>query len=116
MVSRPDGSIITEFSDGTRITSFYMDTNIEFSSRLNENYETQREKYVKFECHGFGTTIFNSRTSECSIAFGDGTLISCEPKGNNYTVIHRTGELLEITGGSNGSISFLPRYYETIIC
>lgn len=103
LVYRPDGTMISEFGDGTRITSFYMDSSSEFTSK-SDGMEV--EKYVKIECPGFATTIFNTRTSECSVAFGDGTLVSCEPNRNNYKLIHRTGELLEISGEC---ISFLPR-------
>lgn len=110
MVYRPDGSTIAEFGDGTRITSFYVDSNGEPINNAN-NFSSQfKEKYIKIECPGFATSIFNSRTSECSLAFGDGTLVSCEPTRIAYTVIHKTGELIEIAGGADGHISFLPRY------
>lgn len=108
MIYRPNGSTIAEFSDGTRITSFEIDLNSEFSDSSND-FKIQKDKYFKIECPEFATSIFNSRTSECSLAFGDGTLVSCEPSRINYNIIHQTGELLEILGGPNGVITFLPR-------
>lgn len=101
LVYRPDGSTVSEFSDGTRITTFYIEP-----TPLNGE-SVEREKYVKIECPGFATSIFNAQTSECSVAFGDGTLVSCEPKRVAYTLIHKSGELVEI---SAGSVSFLPWY------
>lgn len=110
MVYRPDGSTLAEFGDGTRITSFFVDSNGDPVNGMSQQQQHQKEKYIKIECPGFATTIFNAKTSECSLAFGDGTLVSCEPRRIAYTLIHRTGELIEIEGGPNGFISFLPRY------
>jgi hypothetical protein len=107
MVHRPDSSSIAEFADGTRITVTYTPYD-DYAAR----FEKPPEKYVKIECPGFATTIFNTKTSECSLAFADGTLVSCEPKRIAYTLIHKSGELIEIAAGPNGFVSFLPRFLE----
>jgi hypothetical protein len=114
MIYRPDGSTLAEFEDGTRITMFYVygEINSAVSSSSNKSGSNNSdqfkpEKYVKIECPSFATTIFNARTSECSLAFGNGSLVSCDPKRNSYTIIHHTGDLIDI--GQSGIVSFLPR-------
>lgn len=119
MIYRPDGSTLAEFADGTRITMFYVygeinsttgndqQANLQASSSSNTSDKFKPEKYVKIECPSFATTIFNARTSECSLAFANGSLLSCDPKRVYYTLIHSTGELIEVH--PNGSISFLPK-------
>ena len=106
MVYRTDGSSLVEYEDGTRITMFFV-----YSDSTN-NVETgetskKREKYVKIECPGFATTIFNSKTTECTLAFGTGTLVACDPKKMSYNLIYHTGEILDIS--KNGLVSILPK-------
>lgn len=91
IVNRPDGSSLVDFSDGTRITSFYI-----------ENEAHSKEKYVKIECPGYATTIFNTKTSECTLAIGNsGTIVCCDPAKINYSVMHGNGEILDVNKDSS---------------
>lgn len=101
VIYRPDGSHLCEFEDGTRITSFYVDIE-------EQNNNKQREKYVKVECPGFASTIFNTTSTECTLLFGNGTLVTCHPLLRTYNLIYHSGEILEID--KNGNVSYVPRY------
>ncbi len=108
IIYRTDGSTLVEFEDGTRITTFY--DQIEPSTDLSSDYNSsdmRKEKYLKIECPGFASTIFNSKTSECTLAFGSGTLVACDPKKMLYNVIYSGGDLLDIN--QDGLISYMPR-------
>ncbi len=109
IVYRTDGSSLVEFEDGTRITTFYAQNDMNLSNERNsaEFSESKKEKYIKIECQGFASTIFNSKTTECTLAFGTGTLVACDPKKMIYNVIYSTGELLDIN--QDGLVSFLSR-------
>ncbi|CAF0878303.1 unnamed protein product [Brachionus calyciflorus] len=88
MVLRPDGSSLVDFSDGTRITTFFV-------QQSQEN--TKRDKFVKVECPGYATTIFNVKTSECTLVFGNnGSIVCCDPFRVNYSVMHGNGEIVDI--------------------
>ncbi len=119
IVYRTDGSSLVEFEDGTRITSFYAVGESELASATTTTATTmpessseflgvapeRREKYVKVECAGFASTIFNARTSECTLALANGTLVACEPHRMVYNLIYNTGEILDIDQ-QRGSVSF----------
>ena len=108
IVYRTDGSSLVEFEDGTRITTFYAQNDINLSANERDEFaEQKKEKYIKIECQGFASTIFNSKTTECTLAFGTGTLVACDPKKIIYNVIFNTGELLDIN--QEGLVSFLSR-------
>jgi hypothetical protein len=95
-VYRPDGSYVVEFADGTRITTF--------RAQQNNNDST---KYIKVECKGFASVIFNTSTSDCTLAFGTNTLVSCNPSRMLYNLTYHSGELLDIN--KNGIITFTPQ-------
>ena len=101
IVHRTDGSSLVEFDDGTRITTFYAHTDPELPD------DSIREKYVKVECPGFASTIFNSKTSECTLAFATGTLVACDPAKCLYNVVYNNSELVEI--GPDGLVSYMPK-------
>lgn len=108
IVYRTDGSSLVEFEDGTRITTFYAQNDLNLSANERDEFaEQKKEKYIKIECQGFASTIFNSKTTECTLAFGTGTLVACDPKKMIYNVIFNTGELLDIN--QEGLVSFLSR-------
>lgn len=110
MVFRPDGSTLVEYEDGTRITAFYVSldaTNDKETGEFRQRSD-KKEKYVKIECPGFATTIFNSNSTECTLAFGNGTLVACDPKKMTYNLVNSTGEILDI--GLDGLVSFYPKY------
>lgn len=108
IIYRTDGSTLVEFEDGTRITTFY-DQNEPTTDQGSDYNSTdmRKEKYLKIECPGFASTIFNSKTSECTLAFGTGTLVACDPKKMLYNVIYSSGDLLDIN--QDGLISFMSR-------
>jgi len=101
VILRPDGSHLSEFEDGTRITSFYVENE-------EPNNNKHREKYVKVECPGFASTIFNTTSTECTLLFGNGTLVTCHPLLRTYNLIYHSGEILEID--QNGNVAYIPKY------
>jgi hypothetical protein len=110
IVNRPDGSSVVDFADGTRITSFYVQKVLKVND--NETGESQDEqkfkitKYFKIESHGFATTVFNNDSSECTLIFGNGTFVSCNPERLSYVVSHHKGDKLEID--SKGVAAYSP--------
>lgn len=95
IVNRPDNSSLVDFTDGTRITTFYI-----------EQEGQSKQKYVKIECPGYATTIFNTKTSECTLAIGNsGTIVCCDPAKVNYTVMHGNGEILDINKDSSVNVT-----------
>jgi hypothetical protein len=104
LVYRPDGSSVVEYPDGTRITIFYI-ANEEQQNKDDE--ASSINKYVKVECPGFATTIFNCKTTECTLAFGNGNLASCDPKLMAYNVTANTNDVLDID--RDGIITLIPR-------
>lgn len=114
IIYRTDGSTLVEFEDGTRITTFYtqsegnVDTSSDFTGTNTDMI--RKEKYIKIECPGFASTIFNSKTSECTLAFGTGTLVACDPKRMLYNVFYGSGELIDIN--QDGYVSFMARYVD----
>lgn len=64
-------------------------------------------KYVKIECYGFATTIFNTETSESTLIFGNGTYVSCNPEKCSYLVSHHKGDKIDID--SKGVITYSSR-------
>ena len=109
IIYRTDGSTLVEFEDGTRITTFYAqnDPATDQSTDYASTSDSKKDKYIKVECPGFASTIFNSKTSECTLAFGTGTLVACDPKKMLYNVIYGSGELIDIN--QDGYVSFMPR-------
>ncbi len=112
IIYRTDGSTLVEFEDGTRITTFYAQSepsaDMSMDTNATSGVEARKEKYIKVECRGFASTIFNSKTSECTLAFGTGTLVACDPKKMLYNVIYSSGELIDIN--QDGYVSFMARY------
>ena len=107
MVFRNDGSSLVEFEDGTRITMFYVSTDATINDFETGELTKKKEKYVKIECPGFATTIFNSKSTECTLALGTGTLIACDPKKMTYNIINHSGEILDFN--KDGQVSYLPK-------
>jgi len=117
IIYRTDGSTLVEFEDGTRITTFYAQGDLGADMSMDTNattgVEARREKYIKVECRGYASTIFNSKTSECTLAFGTGTLVACDPKKMLYNVIYSSGELIDIN--QDGYVSYMARLV-TVFC
>lgn len=108
IIYRSDNSMLVEYEDGTRITSFY--SSIEMNLDPNNNSEAnslKKEKYVKIECPGFATTIFNTKSTDCTLVFGNGTLAQCDPKKMCYSIINAGGESIDID--KDGLVTLLPR-------
>jgi hypothetical protein len=125
IVLRPDGSSVIEFEDGTRVTKFYVDisdkkaalnvfnqTKSEFKTS-NNNEQAFNTLFTKIECSGFATTIFNSKSSECNVLFGDGSIVTCDPTKMHYAISTLSGENLSIY--QDGFISFCSRFKSSLI-
>ncbi len=102
--------MLVEYEDGTRITSFFssLEMNLDPNTNHDANANSQKkEKYVKIECPGFATTIFNTKSTDCTLVFGNGTLAQCDPKKMCYSIINVSGESIDID--KDGLVSLLPR-------
>jgi hypothetical protein len=110
IIYRSDNSMLVEYEDGTRITSFYSSLEMNLDPNSNSAADTnnhRKEKYVKIECPGFATTIFNTKSSDCTLVFSNGTLAQCDPKKMGYSIINASGESIDID--KDGLVSLLPR-------
>ncbi|XP_046333573.2 sperm-associated antigen 17-like isoform X4 [Haliotis rufescens] len=111
-VSYPDGTVIVEHSDGTRITTYYRESNIPVSgddqSETGEAPQMQNQtiKFVKIECPAYATVQFNCKTSESLTVFGSGTNINVFPDGF-YAVHHCEGGRIEVD--TEGTMSYFPK-------
>ena len=119
MIFRPDGSNLIEFDDGTRITRFYDDpakraalfSSSDFKIIVSSEFKSSgastddfKTLFTKVECPGFATTIFNSKSAECNLLFGNGTFVTCDPIKSTYSLNCSSGEELNVT--QSGLISF----------
>ena len=85
-VDRPDGTRIVEHADGTRITTLYKQVEQEIQPADNETGEPAQvssvlTKFVKVECAGFATLLFDSEAGSCDSEFGNGTLVTTRADG-----------------------------------
>ncbi|XP_078001373.1 sperm-associated antigen 17-like isoform X2 [Glandiceps talaboti] len=108
-VTRPDGTRIVDHNEGTRITTFYIDED-ETCPDDDETGEqrparTKRVQYVKIECVGYATVIFNRETTVARTVFGNGTYIDTKPDGT-YKVLHLDGGEMNIE--KDGTVVYLP--------
>lgn len=109
-VSYPDGTTILEHADGTRITTYYRETQIPLSEAGTDDdekeFDIQTNKFVKVECPGFATVEFNCMTSENLTIFGNGTTVNIFPDGY-YMLHHFDGGRLEVD--TEGMLTYFPR-------
>lgn len=115
-VSYPDGTTIVEHADGTRITTYYRESQVPVNDSSTEDtgdtekeYEVQTNKFVKVECPAFATVEFNCMTSENLTIFGNGTTVNIFPDGY-YMLHHYDGGRLEVD--TEGIITYFPRPYK----
>ena len=81
-----------EHADGTRITTFYKQIISELQAPDNETgeqaeYSETIKEFVKVECTGFATVIFDSDLGSCETVFGNGTRL--ETQADGVSVMHR---------------------------
>ena len=88
----PDETRIVEHADGTRITRFYKQVVSELQAPDHETgeqaeYSEMTKTYVKVECAGFATVIFDNDLGSCETVFGNGTRLYTQ--ANGVSVMHR---------------------------
>lgn len=109
-VQRPDGTHIVDYADGTRISTFYVkDVETLNDHETGEPYETSAKiaKFTKVECLGFASTLFNLDTYECTLIFGNGTTVACNPSERTYNIGYQSGDLIDIN--QKGVVTFVPK-------
>lgn len=105
-MDRPDRTRIVEHADGTRITTFYKQVQQEVLAPDNETgeqaeYSDISKMFVKVECPGFTTVIFDTELGSCETVWGNGTRL--QTQANGVSVLHRPdGTQLRI--GAKGKI------------
>ncbi|XDV49401.1 hypothetical protein PO909_018659 [Leuciscus waleckii] len=87
-VLKKDGTVIVDHADGTRLTTFYQQG--ELQQQLLPG-----EKLVRVEKADFATVIMNCERRTCDVFFGDGTSISATAHGS-YKISPRDGGVLHI--------------------
>ncbi|XP_050391323.1 sperm-associated antigen 17 isoform X2 [Patella vulgata] len=111
-VSYPDGTTIVEHSDGTRITTYYCESQVaaedEDADETGETptSETRITKFVKVECPAYATVEFNCLTSENLTIFGNNTSVNVFPDGF-YMLQHADGGRLQVD--TEGTLIYYPR-------
>ena len=94
-----------EHADGTRITTFYKQDKQELRAPDNETgeqaeYSNITKTFVKVECPGFATVIFDGDCGSCETIWGNGTRLHTQ--ANGVSVMHRPdGTQLQI--GAKGT-------------
>ena len=89
-----------EHADGTRITTFYKQVQQELQAPDNETgeqamYSDITKMFVKVECVGFATVIFDSNWGSCETIWGNGTRLHTQ--ANGVSVLHKSdGTQLQI--------------------
>ncbi|XP_039520361.1 sperm-associated antigen 17 [Pimephales promelas] len=87
-VLKKDGTVIVDHADGTRITTFYQQGELQQQLLPGENL-------VRVENPDFATVTMNSGKRTCDVFFGDGTSISATAHGS-YKISPRDGGVLHI--------------------
>ncbi|XP_016389993.1 sperm-associated antigen 17 [Sinocyclocheilus rhinocerous] len=85
-VLKKDGTVIVDHADGTRITTFYQ------QGELQQHLSS--EKLVRVEKAEFATVIMDYEGRACDVIFGDGTFISATAHGSYKIYPHGGGVLL----------------------
>ncbi|KAJ8405931.1 hypothetical protein AAFF_G00308190 [Aldrovandia affinis] len=98
MVLEKGGTHTVEHADGTRITTFYQDTQLPLSQDHLETGEedltvTQKQKVVRVECMGFVPVMMNCEEGTSSAEFGEETVMTAHP-GGSFQVFPSAGGLL----------------------
>ena len=81
-----------EHADGTRITTFHKQVVSKLQTLDNETGEQgecseMTKTYVKIECPGFATVVFDNDLGSCETAFGNGTRL--DTQANGVSVLYR---------------------------
>lgn len=109
-VERPDGSVVCDHSDGTRITQY----NREIEKGL---YEAEGEdeasvnatntvRHVRVECPGYATISFNCDEGSSLTVFGSGTNLLTSPD-STYQMSHWNGGRIDVD--RDGIVTYTPR-------
>ncbi|GAB0177580.1 sperm-associated antigen 17 [Grus japonensis] len=99
IVEKLDGSRVVDHADGTRITTFYQNSEELFvpkdSKETDEPSETttKKVKCMQVENPEFATVITNCENGTCCTIFGDGTSIIAKPQGTYQVLPIKTGSL-----------------------
>ncbi|XP_075620557.1 sperm-associated antigen 17 [Balearica regulorum gibbericeps] len=99
IVEKLDGSRVVDHADGTRITTFYQNSEELFvpkdSKETDEPSEitTKKVKCMQVENPEFATVITNCEDGTCCTIFGDGTSIIAKPQGTYQVLPIKTGSL-----------------------
>ncbi|XP_068698646.1 sperm-associated antigen 17-like [Montipora foliosa] len=110
-VERQDGTRIVEHADGTRITTFWKQDRQELRAPDNETGEEAEfcevmKMFVKVECPGFATLIFDCDWGSCETIWGSGSSLYTQADG--VSLMHRPdGSRLHV--GATGVVTYYGR-------
>ncbi|KAG9270155.1 sperm-associated antigen 17 [Astyanax mexicanus] len=98
-VLETDGTSTVNHADGTRITTFYQQSEPpqQHSLGAGGSSEGSRVKLVRVESDGYATVTLNCSSQSCEVLLGDGTVISANTNGE-YTVRACRGGVLHVGG------------------
>ncbi|RXN35878.1 sperm-associated antigen 17 [Labeo rohita] len=89
-VLKKDGTVIVDHADGTRITTFNQQGELQQQQHMSSG-----EKLVRVEKAEFATVIMDYEGRTCNVIFGDGTSVSATAQGS-YEIYPYGGGVLHI--------------------
>ncbi|XP_050972826.1 sperm-associated antigen 17 [Labeo rohita] len=89
-VLKKDGTVIVDHADGTRITTFNQQGELQQQQHMSSG-----EKLVRVEKAEFATVIMDYEGRTCNVIFGDGTSVSATAHGS-YEIYPYGGGVLHI--------------------
>ncbi|KAJ8283108.1 hypothetical protein COCON_G00056270 [Conger conger] len=116
MVSREDrvvmvleaGSFTVEHADGTRISTFYQETEEPLETGGQEVVTmTRKQKLVRVECEGFVAVVMSCEEGSCSALFPEETVVTAHP-GAAYQVFPSAGGQLCIHDDGTATYTSYP--------
>lgn len=110
-IERPDGSVVCEHSDGTRISQYTREIEKPLYEMEAEDEEpsvmsVHSVRHVRVECPGYATVSFNCDEGSCLTVFGSGTNLLTIPD-SSYQMSHWSGGRIDID--REGSVTYTPR-------
>ncbi|KAG7463545.1 hypothetical protein MATL_G00177760 [Megalops atlanticus] len=112
---RGEEKVVVEHADGTRVTTFYQQAEVQNYLETGEEVatKTRKQKMVRVECVGFAAVVMNCEQRTCTAVFGDGTVITAAPHGS-YQVFPSEAGLLHIDKDGNTAYTSHPSHSTTL--
>ena len=127
IIYRKDRSHLVEYDDDTRITTLAASHSHSQQrsshphshnnkSRIGKVYQEtshhqhQRKEiisHIKVECPGYATTVFDTASKVCTLVFGNGLIVECDPDRMTYSMSNTSGDSLDIA--KDGVVTYVSK-------